>query len=693
MIEKITTVHLEREAYVYVRQSSSHQVRDHKESQRLQYQLQDRAQELGFHSLVVIDDDLGVTATGTRERPGFARLLAALCEGRVGAVLAAEASRLSRNGRDWHHMIELCSLTGALIIDHEGIYDPRLPNDRLLLGLKGSISELELDTLRQRAQEALKQMVGRGEVLTKVPIGYIRTDDNRCEKSPDLQVQAAIEGLFAKFEELGSARQVCLWYHGEKIPFPKADPASGGREIEWRLPKYSHLLSILKNPMYTGRFVYGRRRTQIRVVDGRAHRTTGHTVPQEEWQVVIQDHHESYISWEQFMSNQKQLANNARVQGQRASGAPRSGQALLGGLLRCARCWRHLKVGYKSKSTARYYCRRHDPPEPSQRCFSFAARKVDEAIVAQVLQVLKPAGVMAALDALESFSVEHDETRRQMQLAVEKARYETDRARRQYDAVEPENRLVVKELERRWNEAISNLQNLENRLEQLETRNAVISIDERDELMKLGQDLDTVWNHPKTSTKLKKRILRTVLKEIVVDVSEQPREVVLRMHWAGGAHTLLKVPRNRSGVHGRTTPQETVDLIFELALVSEDRQIAVVLNRLGYRTGTGQTWTDSRVRRVRERRNFPGFDASQPRSWLTLRETARQLEVSTDTVRKWLETGILPGRQVIRYAPWVIERSSLELPEIRKAVQTLKTHGRLPRGHSAQGDLPLFSTT
>ena len=280
-----------------------------------------------------------------------------------------------------------------------------------------------------------------------------------------------------------------------------------------------------------------------------------------------------------------------------------------------------------------------------------------------------------------------------MQLAVEKARYETDRARRQYDAVEPENRLVAKELERRWNEAILNLQNLENRLEQLETRNVVISIDERDELMKLGQDLDTVWNHPKTSTKLKKRILRTVLKEIVVDVNEQPREVVLRMHWAGGAHTLLKVPRNRSGVHGRTTPQETVDLIYELTRVSEDRQIAVVLNRLGYRTGTGQTWTDSRVRRVRERRNLPGFDASQPRSWLTLRETARQLEVSTDTVRKWLETGILPGRQVIRYAPWVIERSSLELPEIRKAVQALKTHGRLPRGHSAQGDLPLFSTT
>jgi DNA invertase Pin-like site-specific DNA recombinase len=693
MIDKITHLHLEREAYVYVRQSSGHQVRNHKESQKLQYQLKDRARELGFHSVVVIDDDLGVTGTGTRERPGFARLLSNLCEGRVGAVLASEASRLSRNGRDWHHMIELCSLTEALIIDHECIYDPRLPNDRLLLGLKGSLSELELDTLRQRAQEALKQMVARGEVLTQVPVGYIRTDDNRCEKTPDLQVQGALEGLFTKFEEMGSARQLYIWYHREKIRFPKPDPASGGRIITWRLPKYSHLLSILKNPMYTGHFVYGRRCTRTRVVDGRAQKTTGHTVPQEEWEVVIPDHHESYITWEQYMSNKNQLANNSRARGQNASGAPRSGHAVLGGLLRCARCWRHLKVGYKNKTTARYYCRRDDPADSSQRCFSFAARKVDKAVVALVLQALQPAAVRASLASLEDFALEHDEARRQLELALEKARFDTDRARRQYDAVEPENRLVAKELEHRWNESLVECQNLEDRLEQLEQRNVEISPSERDRLLELGQDLESVWHHTKASLELKKRILRTVIEEIVVDVSEEPREIVLRVHWAGGAHTLLSVPRNRSGVHGRTTPKEAVDLIRELARVSEDPQIAVVLNRLSYRTGTGQTWTGIRVRRVRERRNIPGFDASQPRSWLTLRETAQHLEVSTDTVRRWLEKGILPGRQVVRYAPWVIESSDLELPEIQEAVKALKAHGKLPRGHSAQKELPLFSTT
>lgn len=693
MIDKIGKSHLEREAHVYVRQSSGHQVKNHKESQRLQYQLKERAQELGFHSVVVIDDDLGITGTGTRERPGFARLLAALCDGRVGAVLASEASRLSRNGRDWHHMIDLCSLTEALIIDHECIYDPRLPNDRLLLGLKGSLSELELDTLRQRAQEALKQMVARGEVLTQVPVGYIRTENNHCEKSPDLQVQAAVEGLFAKFEEFGSARQAHLWYHREMIPFPKADPAGGGRVISWRLPKYSHVLSILKNPMYAGRFVYGRRRTQTRVVDGRAQKTTGHTVPPEDWEVVIPGHHESYITWEQYMNNQEQLSKNSRIRGQRSSGAPRSGPALLGGLLRCARCWRHLRVGYKNKTTARYYCRRDDPPEASERCFTVAARKIDEAVVSQVLDVLQPAGVTAALNSMESFSLEHNEARRQLELALEKARYESDRVRRQYDATEPENRLVAKELERRWNESLLECEDLENRLKQLEKESIEISPSERDRLLDLGQDLETVWHHPNASPELKKRILRTIIEEIIVDVSEQPREVVLRLHWAGGVHTLLKIPRNRSGVHGRTTPQEAVDLIQELARVSEDHQIAVVLNRLGYRTGTGKTWTAIRVRRVRERRKIAGFDASQPRSWLTLRETARQLEVSVDTVRRWLEKGILPGRQIVRYSPWVIERSNLELPEVRKMVEALKTHGRLPRGHSAQRELPLFSTT
>lgn len=460
--------------------------------------------------------------------------------------------------------------------------------------------------------------------------------------------------------------------------------------MSWQLPKYSHLLSVLKNPTYAGYFVHGRRCTRTQVVDGRAQKTRGHTVPQEEWEVVIPDHHENYITWEQFMSNKAQLAANARIRGQRNSGAPRSGHALLGGLLRCARCFLRLKVGYKNKTTARYYCH---GAEASRRCCSFTARRVDEAVVARVLQVLQPAGVEASLAALDNLSTQHDEVRRQMELTVEKARYEVDRARRQYDVVEPENRLVSRELERRWNEALSELQSLEERLKQHEAGHEEISSGERQSLLELGQDLKAVWHHPEAPPDLKKRILRTVLKEIIVEVSDEPREVVLRLHWEGGAHTLLKVPRNRSGVHGRTTSQEAIDLIRELVQMSTDRQIAVVLNRLGYRTGTGLTWTEPRVGRVRQRREIPTFEASQPRSWLTLRETAQQLQVSTDTVRRWLEKKILPGRQVVRYAPWAIERSSLELPEVQKAIQALKSQGKPPRRHSGQKKIPLFSTT
>ncbi len=313
-------------------------------------------------------------------------------------------------------------------------------------------------------------------------------------------------------------------------------------------------------------------------------------------------------------------------------------------------------------------------------------------MVAIVLQALQPAAVTASLESLEDLVVECDEARRQVELALEKARYESDRIRRQYDATEPENRLVAKELENRWNDSLLECQSLESRLEQFEQRREEISPHDRDRLLELGRDLEAVWHHPKASLELKKRILRTVIKEIVADVDEQSREIVLRLHWAGGGHTLLRVLRNRSGVHGRTTSKEAVELIRELARVCEDRQIAAVLNRLGYQTGTGRTWIDKRVSCVRERRKIPGFDASQPRSWLTLRETSQRLLVSTDTVRKWLEKGILPGRQVVRYAPWVIESAALELPEVLDAVKALKA-GRFPQGHSAQKELPLFSTT
>ena len=290
-IEKIQATHRERSAIVYVRQSSMQQVRDAKEGQKRQYALAGRARELGFERVAVIDDDLGKSGSGSVERAGFGRLLATVCEGTVGAVFALEASRLARNNRDWHHFIDLCAMTNTLVIDEDGVYDPRLLNDRLLLGLKGSMAEFELGLMRQRAREALLQMIRRGLVLSEVPVGYVRTDDHRIEMNPDRQVQQAVRGVFIKFREMGSARQVFLWYCQERLPLPHVKAATLGREIVWRVPVYNSIIHMLKNPSYAGVFVHGRSQTRTIIRDGRTRKTSGHAVPVEEWSVVNYDHH------------------------------------------------------------------------------------------------------------------------------------------------------------------------------------------------------------------------------------------------------------------------------------------------------------------------------------------------------------------------------------------------------------------
>src|SRR5271155_1552237 len=337
MSEKIQPMHTERDACVYIRQSSMQQVRTRLEGQRRQYDLRERAQTLGFSQVATIDDDLGVSGSGKQERPGFARLLAAVCQGEVGAVFALEASRLARNNRDWHHLIDLCAMANTLVIDHDGVYDPSLLNDRLLLGLKGTMSEFEISLLRQRAMEAHRQKVQRGIVLTQVPVGYVRTEEEGIEKMPDRQVQEAIVGVFHKFRELGSARQVFLWYRDEKLLLPALSRESGNRKVTWIEPIYPRIFGMLKNPTYAGVFVWGRKHTRTSIVDGRARKTRGHARPQDQWEVVIPEHHEGYITWDEYMRNQQQIRSNAGWNARmgQPQGAARSGPALLAGLLRC----------------------------------------------------------------------------------------------------------------------------------------------------------------------------------------------------------------------------------------------------------------------------------------------------------------------------------------------------------------------
>lgn len=316
MSEKIKAHHLEREAYVYVRQSTPHQVRNHLESKERQYALAGRAEQLGFSKVVVIDEDLGRSGAGTQERPGFGRLLASVCQGLVGAVLALEASRLARNNRDWHHLVDLCALTETLLIDSDGVYDPRQLNDRLVLGLKGSMAEFELGLLRQRAREAFEQKVGRGFALWEVPVGFIRTEEGRIEKTPDRQAQQAVATVFQKFQQLGSARQATIWFREEQIPVPQTKPGTAGQEVIWKLPSSGRIRQMLNNPCYAGAFAYGKTAVRTRIEDGRARQSSRYRKPHKEWKVLLIDHHPGYISWKEHLENQQRMeANVASYEG------------------------------------------------------------------------------------------------------------------------------------------------------------------------------------------------------------------------------------------------------------------------------------------------------------------------------------------------------------------------------------------
>jgi DNA invertase Pin-like site-specific DNA recombinase len=682
MSEKIQPIHTEREAYVYIRQSSMQQVRTRLEGQRRQYDLRERAHALGFERVTVIDEDLGRSGTGSVERPGFGRLLTAVCAGQVGAVLALEASRLARNNRDWHHLIDLCAMAGTLVIDHDGVYDPCLLNDRLLLGLKGTMSEFEISLLRQRAMEAHRQKVRRGLVLTQVPVGYVRTEDEGIEKTPDRQIQEAIAGIFRKFRELGSVRQVMLWYREEKLPIPVLSRESGNRKAVWGEPIYPNIFGLLKNPTYAGVFVWGRKQTRTSIVEGRARKTRGHARPQEQWEVVIPDHHEGYITWEEFMRNQEQIRSNAGWNARmgQTQGAVRNGPALLAGLLRCGRCGRTLQVTYTNSKLhgplPRYWCSGDRGRQMVRTCITFAGTRVDQEIAAEVLDALRPVGIQAAVDALEKSQSQTDEKRRSLELAVQKARYEASRIERQYQATEPENRLVAAELEKRWNNALAQVAEMERRWEEAGIASPQLTTEQRDHLVALGDDLEQLWDHPNSSASLKKRILRTVLEEIVADTSDDPPIVHLKLHWAGGVHTELTVRKNRTGHHDHVNSQEVTELIRELALVCEDRAIVSILNRLGYRTGIGNTWTEKRVQHVRHTKGFPACPPPEQRLWLTMQQAAAALKVSDAVVRRLVAQKTLPAKQTVKFSPWMIEREHLDLPAVHRAVRLVHSGRR-----------------
>jgi DNA invertase Pin-like site-specific DNA recombinase len=661
---KVTAEHIGRAAYIYVRQSTPDQVQFNKESRLRQYGLADRARGLGFSEIVVIDDDLGRSGGGI-VRPGFDRMIAAICRGVVGAVFAIEASRLARNGRDWHTLLEFCGLVGCLLIDEDGIYEPRSPNDRLLLGMKGTISEMELSAFRQRSMEALRAKARRGELLTKVAIGYVRSTDDRIEIDPDQRIRAAIGSVFAKFDELGSIRQVLLWFRQERIELPAQMIDENGRTISWRAPVYNTVKHILTNPIYSGAYVYGRTNSRTRIENGRKQVARGMPRPRADWDVLLVDHHEGYISWEGYLQNQTVISGNATMHGQMVRGPARRGRALLAGLIRCGVCGRKLRVGYGGPQgrVARYQCVGASTHGIGAACLAFGSIRVDAAVEQEVLRVLAAVGVTAALEAIEVDRCNNNERCRQRELALEAARYDAERARQQYNAVDPTNRLVAADLERRWNERLACVERLEAELASAKASvPTALGPAERAALQELGADLPRAWRHPAATPDHKKRIVRTVVQEVVV--KPNPETLELLVHWQGGDHTAVTVPRNRTGHHRHVTDTETADIITALARHLPDSAIVAMLNRLGRRTGHGLTWTEGRLRVWRSDHHVKVYRDGEraQRGELLVQEVAVRLGVTKTNAIRMIKSGILPASQVCPGAPYVISEAALADP-------------------------------
>jgi DNA invertase Pin-like site-specific DNA recombinase len=679
---------LQRKAVVYVRQSTPQQVQSNLESQRRQYELIDVARQCGFTDVEIVDDDLGRSASGAVERPGFERLVAALCAGQVGAVLCLDASRLARNGRDWHHLLELCGLVEARVIDLDGVYDPCRPNDRLLLGMKGSISEFELGVIRSRMYEAARSKAKRGELRISIPIGYSWDRHVGLGLDPDRRLQEVIRLVFQKFRELGSARQVLLWMASQNVHFPYPSDGRTLTSFEWRPIRYRNVISILKNPFYAGVYAYGKSEKRTAIVDGRARKSYGHRKPMDAWEVFIKDHHEGYIGWAEYERNQAQLAGNAygRV-GDTKSG--RGGAALLASLIHCARCGRRLTVAYRGgrRGQPTYRCDRPNLQLGHRRCIVFGAGRIDEAIAAEMLRAVAPMAIEAAQDAERMLKDEEKDRRRIAELELKQARYDASLAERRYAACDPDNRLIAAQLEKAWEAALQRVEGCQQRLDGMLT---VKTKQPCPDFTGLADDLAAAWKSPQTTMRTRQRLVRALITEIVADVNEETREVVLVIHWKGGQHSELRVRKLKSGEHGCRTSDEALAVMRSMAGRWSDQDIAASLNRMGMPTGQGKTWTAHRVGSLRRVRAIHGYRSAEKNGeWLTLREAAAKLGVSHHQVRKLIKADVLVSEQIMPEAPHQIRAADLQSEQV---VNALKRKGR-PCRVDPENQISMFPDT
>ncbi len=607
---KVLPRHLERWAYLYIRQSSPYQVEHNREGGRRQYDLMGWVESIGWSKerIRILDEDQGRSSSTPWSRSGFGDLVTAVGRGEVGMVIGLEISRLARNSPDWANLMYLCRWTETLIADETGVYDPARPTDRMVLGLRGQMSELELDSSIHRMTEARWSKARRGELVTMAPAGYEVDPEGRLVVTADEKVAGAIRAVFSKFDELGSARQVAVFWHDQGLLFPARRKELPGHPVVWVKPSSSRIAEVLHHPIYAGAYVFGRSETVRRVEEGHPAKVVVRRVKRKQWPVLIRDHHEAYITFDKFMDNQKRMAGNRKSDGDMNSGAVREGRALLQGLVRCGRCGRRMYVTYGGrrptwpKGSIIYQCFM-DGDRNKPRCQIVAGKRVDEAVAEAFLAATEPAGLEAAVIAAEQVERDGLEIDRLWRLEVEKAEYEAQRAERQYHAVEPENRVVARELERRWNQRLVELEEARGKAEQKRAEHRPFTQMEIERARWLGEDLSAVWHAPTTTDRDRKRLLRCLIEE--VQLRSEPERYLVRIVWKGAQATDREVRRRPAGRADHRTPEDTVELIGKLAGEFGDAQIARILNKQGRRGGSGKPFTQEAVRCIRRRNDIP----------------------------------------------------------------------------------------
>src|SRR4051812_28586949 len=690
---KIKPEHLARKAIVYLRQSSEKQVRQNKESQLLQYAVAERVRALGWKQVEIINNDLGSSAgVASAQRQGFERVLSLVALGEVGIVGSREVSRLSRTDRDWCRLLEVCQIFGTLIADEQQVYDLNYLDDQLVLGIKGTLSVVELKVLRHRLQAGQESKARRGELFKRLPVGFVLDAMGKVVFHPDQRVCGAIQLVFVKFRERWSIRQTFQWFRDHDVELP-VNPIQGTRLV-WKVPTQSLVRDLLCNPFYAGAYVWGRRPVTTVLAEGRLEKRQGAARRAEDCRVFIPEHHVGYIDWAAYEENPRMIRRNSvNWQGDESMAAIRAGQGLLVGLLRCGHCGRKLHVRYWGGrgTNARYLCK-GDYDDGGQYCLGFGGASVDRRLGEEVLKVISPLGVEASLKALEELSAGDTAQRAALSSKLEQLEYEAKKAFEQYDAVDARNRLVAGELERRWNEKLGEVETTKQRLVSLNGKRCSLTSDEEEKIRLMGENFAEGWQSDRCPPALKKMIFRTAIEEIIVHADAANQNLQFTIHWSGGTHTQLQIERPRSATE-TATPVASLEIIRRMAVRHGDDQIASVLNRLGYSTGKGKRWNQERVATARRNHSIPGQKRALPDpDRISLSEAARVCGVSHRTIERLVETGLLKGEQTTPRAPWEIRRADLNAEPVRSIVKTLLRTGKLMlHGGSTDNQPPLFT--